>query len=581
MTQPNTQLDSHADSQLHSRLDSQNRAAQKITTPARWSSRVGALLLTGALVACGMGESAVESGNREGILYTGNGSEPASIDPYVVSSSVGYAVLSALFEPLVRRSPETLEYEPAAAQSWEFSEDRKRIVFELRRDARWSNGDPVTAEDFVWSWRRAVHPAMGHQLADVLFSIRNAEDIQRGIIKDVSKLGVKALGPHRLQVDLHYPDPFILTNLSYYYTAPVHRATIERHGKMTDRYSPWTRPGNFVGNGAFVLDEWKMQRHLSVSKNPLYWDADQVALNGIVFRPIESANVEERMFRSGQLHVTRNIPNNKVPAYRTMADTPMAGGPYMGTYYYLLNRRVKPLQDLRVRRALALAIDRNTLISTVLHDTMYAADSYIPNHMPGFQSRSDLAFNPVEARRLLAEAGYPDGEGFPFLSLDYNTSENHRTVAVAVQQMWKTHLNINVELSNQEWKVYLDKLDERDYQIARMAWIGDTNPGAFLDRLVTGGQTNMSDYSNADFDRIIKQAVPAEPDRERLYRLYEDAEAMLLAEVPLIPIYSYKSKYLIQPSVEGLPDNPAGVVEYKYVRLNPDIEPWTPRESNN
>lgn len=518
----------------------------------------------------------MERGNREGILYVGNGSEPQTIDPYVSQSVVESKILGAIFEPLVQRDPYTLKYRPALAKSWTFSEDRKTVTFELQPDARWSNGDPLTADDVVWSWRRAVHPKMGHTLAEVMFSIRNAENIQRGIVDDVTELGVKALGPHTLQVTLHYADPFILTKLSYSYTAPVHRATIEAHGDMTARYSRWTRPGNFVGNGPFVLDDWKMQRYLSVKRNPHYWDADNVKLNSIVYRPIESANIEEKMFRSGQLHWTMDVPNNKIPAYRAHANSPLAEGPYMGTYYFLLNRTRPPLDDLRVRRALALAIDRETLVHTVLEDTRIASAGYVPNTMPGYQSRSTLAFNPDQARQLLADAGYPGGDGFPALALDFNTSENHRTVAVAVQQMWKEHLNIDVELSNQEWKVYLDKLNDRNYQIARMAWIGDTDPGAFLDRMVSGGQTNLADYADPAFDRIIKEGIPAEPDLDRVYRLYENAEAMLLEDVPLIPVYTYTTKYLIQPSVEGRPSNPADTVLYKQVSLNPDKGVWRP-----
>lgn len=555
------------------------KSASLQETCTRWLWRLAVLGLVGALGGCGMGEPAVERGNREGILYVGNGSEVQSLDPHIASSTIDYAVLRALFEPLVIRNPYTLEYEPAAAESWTISEDRQRLTFELRRDARWSNGDPVTAEDWVWSWQRAVHPEMGNQLAEVLFSIRNAENIQRGIVKDVTELGVKALGSHRLQIDLYYPDPFILTKLSYYYAAPVHRPTIERFGKMTDRYSGWTKPANFVGNGAFVLDEWKMQRYISVTRNPLYWDAQSIALNGVIYRPVESANVEERMFRSGQLHVTNDLPNNKASSYRGQQETPLVEAPYMGTYYYLLNDEMPPLDDVRVRRALALAIDRDTLVSTVLQDTMIASHSYVPLSMPGYESRSTLAFNPEEARRLLAEAGYENGENFPPLALDYNTSENHRTVAVAVQQMWKKHLNIDVELANQEWKVYLDKLTGFDYQIARMAWIGDTDPGSLLDRLVTGGQSNLARFSNPAYDQLIREAIPAEPDRERLYDLYEEAEAILLEGVPLIPIYSYKKKFLVQPSVEGMPDNPANVVELKYVSLNPEAGVWQPPES--
>ena len=531
-------------------------------------------VLAGSVTGCSPGESNVVKGNREGVLYAGNGTEPQSLDPHVLSSSPDARIAWALFESLITYNPYDLSMEPGVAERWEFSDDGAEITFYLNPDARWSNGEPVTAEDFRWSWIRAITPEMGNLLVEVFYGIRNAEAFNKGDIDDPDEVGITVIDAHTLRVELAFPDPFALLNFSYVYMAPVHRATIEAFGAWTDRYSAWTKPENFVGNGPFTLDDWKMQRFVRVKRNPYYWDNENVSLNAIVFRPIESATTEEKMFRSGQLHTTSMVPNNKVASYRKQPDSPLIEGPYMGSYYYLLNTDRPPMDKPLVRRALALAIDRQTLASTVLQDTVLPSANYVALGMPDYEHPQVLEFNPVEARRLLSEAGFPDGEGFPPVALNYNTSENHRSVAVAVQQMWKQHLNIEVTLANQEWKVYLDTIDNRDYQIARMGWIGDMAPSAFLDRLVTDGPTNRSGFSNARFDDIIFNKIRPEKDKSKIMAWYKEAERILLEETPLIPIYSYKVKRMAQPSLQGLPTNPTDVFNYKYVRLDPDAPAW-------
>jgi len=533
-----------------------------------------AALLVSGLFACSAGESNVARGNREGILYYGNGTEPQTIDPHVLSGSPEVAVASAVLEPLLTRNPYTLAIEPGVAERWEFNEDRTTLTFHLNPAARWSNGDPVTAEDFRWSWQRALSPQMGNVMADTFFFIRGAEDFHEGRNDDPASLGVHALDDTTLLVELAYPNPYALIVLSYIYTAPVHRPTIEAHGDMTSRYSGWTKPGSFVGNGPFTIDDWKMQRLVSVTKNPYYWDRENVALNGIVFRPIENSNTEEKMFRSGQLHATTSIAVTKVPSYRQQPAKPLVEGPFMGTYYYMINTKRPPLDRLPLRRALALAIDRKTLAQAVLADTAVASSSYVPLGMPGYAHTDVLDFNPQEARRLLAEAGFPNGAGFPELTLVYNTLDNHRTIAIAVQQMWKSHLNIEVTIANQEWRVYLDTLNNRDYDLARMGWTGDTYPGVFLDKLVSGGGTNRVGFSNVEYDDIILNKVRGTGDEAQLMALYQEAEQVLLGETPLIPIYTYKNKFLAQPSLRGMPSNLASTINWKYIVLDPEAPAW-------
>jgi hypothetical protein len=279
--------------------------------------------------------------------------------------------------------------------------------------------------------------------------------------------------------------------------------------------------------GLSSLADWKMQRYVRVRRNPFYWDNGKASLDAIVFRPIESATTEEKMFRSGQLHTARSVPNSKIPGYRAQPDSPLLEGPFMGTYFYQINMDRPPLDNPRVRRAFALAIDRDTLARTVLQDTVYAWANYVPYAMPGYQHPRVLGFDPAEARRLLAEAGYPGGEGFPALTLKYNTAENHRSVAVAVQQMWKQHLNIEVTLANEEWRVYLDTLDNRNYDIARMGWVGDVYPGSYLDVMTSSSPINRTGFSNARYDAIVTEDVRATGNLEELLALYQQAERIL------------------------------------------------------
>ena len=527
-----------------------------------------------SLSACTGGESKVVEGNREGVLYFGNGTEPQTIDPHVLSGSPEANVADALFEPLVLRNPYTEAFEPGVAERWEFSDDAMRIDFHLNPEARWSNGDPLTAEDFLWSWERTLNPALGSPLANIFFIIRNAEAYHLGRIDDFDEVGVKVIDEHTLRVELAYAYPFALINFSYVYAAPVHRATVEAHDGRRARYSAWTRPENIVSNGPFRLVDWKLQRFVRVERNPHYWDAEQVGLNGIVYRPIESDATEEKMFRSGQLHATSALPNSKTRAYRAQPNSPLVETPQLASYFYVFNTRVEPLDDRRVRRALALAVDRQTLASTVLNDAVIGWGGYVPFGMPDYSPPETLAFDPGEARRLLAEAGFANGEGFPPISLLYNTSEDHRTIAVAVQQMWKKHLNVDITLLNQEWQVYLSNVRGGKFQIARRGWNGDVSPDSFLDYMVSDSPINAMGFSDPRYDKLMLEDARRTADVPTLMALYAEAERILLAEAPIIPIATYKGKRLVRPSVKGMHGRVVASYVFKYIKLDPNAEIW-------
>lgn len=519
-------------------------------------------------VGCSAGENRVEQGNRDGILHFGNATEPQTIDPHVSTGKPESYIQASLFEGLVSLNPYTLAPEPEMAERWDISEDGRVYRFYIRDDARWSNGEPLTAEDFRWSWWRAMQPALGNLYVYMLYAIENAEAYATGAIEDFEKVGVKVIYQNVLEVTLSEPTPYFLQLLDHHATYPVHRETLETFGSPTSRFSSWDRPGSIVSNGAFELEEWHLNKRIVVTKSQHYWDAEDVALNGIVFYPVDSIQTEERMFRSGQLHRTEEMPLDKIPVYRDRDDPSLRLEPYLSTYFYRFNMTRKPFEDVRVRKALAMTVDRDLLIETVMQKINEPAYAITPPGTLGYQPPRLFDFDPELGRQLLSEAGYPDGSGFPSIEILFNTSESHRKVAEAIQQMWRKHLNIDVTLVNQEWKVYLSTVEQLDYDVARAGWVGDyVDPNSFLDMWVTGGGNNRTGWSNLEYDQMILRDIPKIPDQDSRFESMYRAETMLMEAMPIIPIYTYYTKRLIHPSAKGMPSNMLDIYNYKYVYL--------------
>lgn len=530
------------------------------------SAMLTLLLLFGG---CSDRVSRVEEGNVNGVLHLGNGSEPQSIDPHVSTGITEYNIQLALYEGLTTYNPKTLAIEPGVATHWETNADGTEYTFYLRDDAKWSNGEAVTAHDFYWSWQRALNPALGNNYAYMLFPIKHAQDFYEGLRK-FEEVGIDVLDPLTLKVTLSHPTPYFLDLAAHQSALPLHRKTLEAHNAVTNRFTPWTRPANFVGNGPFTLKEWKLYQKISVEKNPHYWDKDNVQLNRIVFYPIENPVTEERMFRAGQLHGTTTLPLSKINEYQNHNKRSLRLEPYLGTYYYQLNMTRPPLDDRRVRQALSMAIDRKQLVDSVLYGSATTAGAMTPPGTLGYYPPAIATFDPEKAQELLKDAGYEQGEGFPTLRLLYNSSDAHRKVAVAIQQMWKTHLGITITLENQEWRVYLESRNQLDYEIARAGWIGDyLDPINFLELGLSSSGNNRSGFKDDDYDQQILQTIPnAQTHEARLAAFYE-AETYLLENGPFIPIYYYNSKYLVQPSVKGYETNLLNRPNYKYIRLEP------------
>ena len=524
------------------------------------------------LTGCGSSETNVVAGNKSGTLYWGNGTEPQSLDPQIATGVPEHHVISAVMEGLVLKDRKTLEPRPGVAKTWDISNDGRVYTFYLRENAKWSNGDAHTAHDYVWSWWRALQTTLGNQYAYMLFPIKNAKRYYDGETSDFSDVGVKAIDNRTLQVTLTNPTPYFLQLLDHYSLFPVHQATIEKFGRADERGTRWSYEGNLVGNGPYKLEEWKINRHITVTKNPYYWDEGNVSINSIVFKPVDNAVTEERMFRAGALHVTSSIPADKIAIYQEKSAPELKITPYLGTYFYRLNINTPQLQDKRVRRALGMAIDRKQLVDNITKGGQIPAYTMTPPGTMGYFPESTLNFDPEAAKRLLAEAGYPNGEGFPPVEILYNTNEGHRKIAVALQEMWKNYLNIDIKLLNQEWKVYLATESAGDYQISRGGWIGDyVDPNNFLDMFLCNGGNNRTGWCNEEYDRLILEVAPSQSSHEQRLKIFQQAETMLLEDMPIIPVYTYTSIKLLHPSVRNFDDNILNQAMYKDLYLDANL----------
>ncbi len=513
----------------------------------------GATLLVLLLQACKQNEETPATlAAREKILLLGNGTEPKGIDPHLVTGVPENHIISSLMEGLVSyHVSDDFETAPGVASHWESNEDSTVWNFHLRENAKWTNGEPVTASDFVYSYRRILTAALGARYADMLYIIKNAEAYHKGEIQNFDKVGVKATDQYTLRFDLIGPTPSFTSMLKHYSWFPVNPRTIEAHGGIENRDASWTQVDHFVGNGPFRLIYWKTNNYIEVQRSPTYWDRENVIPNGIRFFPIERLSTEESAFRAGQLHYCYQIPLDRIEYYKKNKPELVRFDDYLGTYFYRINVTKKPFTDPKVRQALAYAIDRVALVEQITQGNERPASGYIYDGMKGYQSPGTLTFDPAKAKRLLAEAGYPEGEGFPTVSILINTAESHKIIAEAIQEMWREHLKIEIGLINQEWKVYLNSQNSLQYQIARAGWIGDfMDPITFLMIFTSESGNNNTGWENTEYDQLYSQLIQT-GDNDSRYQIMQKMESILLDELPIIPIYWYTRKYLLDPNIKN------------------------------
>jgi len=525
---------------------------------------LGPLLVLGA---CSRRETPAEAGVRTGTLHVGNGAEPGSLDPHVVDAYSDQRIVAALFEGLCAIDEQTSQPVPGAAERWACSADGLTWTFHLRPGLQWSNGEPLTADDFVQSWRRNLTPAFASAYAYLLFPIRNAEPFNSGKITDPAALGLAAPDARTVVITLERPTaylPSLTANAAWY---PVNPRAIAKLGALTDRANPWTRPGHLVGNGPFTLQEWTPGARIVVARNPRYWDAAAVRLNGIVFYPIENPDVEERNFRAGQLHLTNGLPLSKIPSYRQQDSRRLRTDLFLQVLFLRFNVTQPPFDNPKLRRALALAIDRESISRSLLHDSHAPADHFVPPHTAGYDSRSHQARNLAEARRLLAEAGYPQGKGLPVIELQVRNNELEPKITEALQAMWQRELGVRISLAQLEQKTAIQNQTTLGFTLGSNGWVADfADPVTFLDLFTTGGGNNWTGWGDPAYDRLIAAAART-LDPQARYGLFQQAEELLLQQAPVIPLVFGARNYLIDPAVHGWEPAPLGIYQYKKIYL--------------
>ncbi len=509
-----------------------------------------------ALSACADRDRA-KGAENESILLRGNGPDPDSLDPHRARLWESMVVLRDLFECLTRLDRDAKAI-PAAAESWSVSDDGRVYSFKLRPNLRWSNGDPVVAEDFAAGMRRLVDPATASQYAQVVDVILNASDIAAGR-KPVETLGVAAPDDHTVTVTLTNPAPFLPGLMAHPSTAPLHRGSLAQHG---DRFS---RPGQQVSNGAFVLTEWLQGSYIIARRNKNYWNDAANKLDAVKYLHIADENAELRAYRAGELHCTAVVPRGQFGWIQENLANELHVAPQLSTYYFGFNLDRPLFKDPRVRRALSMAIDRERLTNSVLRVGEVPAYSWVPPGVNDYTAQAfDYADDPMpkriaEARELLRAAGFSKEKPLDF-ELRYNTGEVHAKVAVAVAAMWKEALGLEPRLAAVEFKSLMQDIDRREVDVFRTSWIGDYNdPYTFLQYLKSNFGINLPRYSSARYDALLEEAsIQTDPTSRRT--LLEEAERTALADHPLIPLYYYVNKHLVKPSVGGWYDNIMNVV---------------------
>ncbi len=464
-----------------------------------------------------------------------NGAEPETLDPALITGQPEGRIASALFEGLTTFNS-AAQPVPGVAERWELSPDKRIYTFHLRANARWSNGDAITANDFLKSWQRTLAPETASEYAYQLYYIKNARAFNEGTLHNFWQVGIRALDPLTLEVTLENPTPFFLDLCAFTTLMPVHLPTVYRYG------DGWIKPGKLVGNGAYQLTEWRINDRVRLVKNPFYWNAAHVAMRSVDVLPAARANTAFNYYATGLADLMMD---------KGLAPTPLMGelkkradfhsAPFLGNYFIRFNVTRKPFDDVRVRQAFALVIDKNLLVEKITKAGEVPAQSLVPPGCAGYQPPPGLARDPVRARQLLADAGFPGGKNFPLISYLYKgDSDLDRDLAVELQGMFQRELGVNMQLQGQEWKVYLRSMSSLDYDLCRSSWVGDYNdPNTFLDMFVTGGGNNRTGWGSTVYDDDIAQAA-REIDPRTRFDIFRRAEHILITEqAPICPLYFY------------------------------------------
>jgi len=494
------------------------------------------------------------------------GADPQTLDPGKMTGAPEGTIANEVFEGLTRYDKDG-KIAPGIAESWEISDDGKTYTFHLR-DAKWSDGTPVTANDFKYAWLRALSPELASQYAYQLFYIKGAEAYNSGKGK-AEDVAITVVDDKTLKVELTEPAPQFLGLTAFQTLMPLKKEAVDANPDFKVEGDK-----KIVGNGPFVIESYKSKDKIVLKKNPNYWDAASVKLDELDFYLIDDAKTALTMFENGEVDMISDIPTEDMP--RLKQEGKLKVFPQLATYFYRFNTTKKPFNDPRVRKAFAMAIERQAIIDTILQAEQKPAYAFVPYGIldangKDFRENGGNAFfkeDIAEAKKLLAEAGYPDGKGFPTVTILFNTSEGHKKIAEAIQQMWKKNLGVNVQILNQEWQVYLDSQSKLKYDVCRAGWIADySDPMTFIDMFVTNGGNNETGWSNKKYDELVKKAKSTNDQAVRMQAMHE-AEKILMDEMPIAPIYFYTNPELISDKIQDVVVPSFGVeAEFKWASV--------------
>ena len=479
--------------------------------------------------SCGQKESVNE-------FIINNGTEPQSLDPSKIEGVPEHRIYMALFEGLVSYDPKTSDAVPGVAESWTRSENDTVVTFKLR-DAVWSDGVKITAQTFVDSWLYYLAPETAAVYAYMPGMIIEGAAAYNAGEAGPEAVGIRAIDDKTLEVRLVGPLAYAVDVMAHYSFAPLPLHAMEKYGE------DWIKPGNLVGNGPFTLETWTPQQSITVVPNEKYWNKDEVYLDRITFLTIENETTAYQKYKAGEMDWDTSVPLEMLDEIKLRDDFQSA--PQLSSYYYYLNTQDPILSDVRVRKALTMAIDREELVNKVTKGGQIASGGFVPS-MTGYDAINGNEFDLDTAKALLAEAGYPNGEGFPKMSLIYNTNEGHKKIAEYVQQAWKKNLGIDVELANLEWNTFLDERQSGNFQIGRAGWVGDyQDPSNFLELFLTDGGNNDGKYSNPEFDALMAKAATMPAGEERMAVLKQAEEILITQDQAIIPFYFYVTQNMI------------------------------------
>ncbi len=534
----------------------------------RFATMLLALVLL--LTACGGGnapannagnngakEATADAGSSEGkILRTNNNSEPGSLDPALATGTHDSWAMQHMFEGLMKYN-EKGEVVEGMAKEMKVSDDGLKYTFTLRDDAKWSNGDPLTAQDFEFAWKRVLDPETASEYSYQLYYLKNGEAYNNGEAK-AEDVGVKAVDDKTLEVELESATKYFPSLAAFYTLYPVPKAIVEKNPD----WAKDPKNGDFITNGPFVIKDWKHNEGIDLVKNDQYYDKDKVKLAGIHFDIIEDQNTSWQRYEGGEYDFIVSPPNTIVNKLQQAKDEQLTIGDDLGTYYFALNVKEKPLNNVKVRQALSLAIDRKAIVENITQGGQLPAEGMVPFGLLDDQDKDfrddqgNLVKEDVEEAKKLLDEGLAE-EGMTKADLNgkvivYNTDESHKKIAQAVQEMWNSKLGISVNLENMEFQTLIDRRREGDYFISRAGWMGDySDPMTMLDLFMTGNPQNDPKWSNAKFDELLKKAKTETDQKVRMDSMKE-AEKIMMEEMPVIPIYFYTQPYVTKPNVKGI-----------------------------